>query len=449
MKNSIFEVGNVFDTRESGKAEIVEYISSKQVVVKFLNSGNIKSVNTTNLRTGRIKDAELFAKTFWLREGTIHKTNNFGDIEIVKYVNQKDITVKFLNTGNTYNTSGSCVAGGKIADTKYKDAISKYRKGLVFSTEKFGKFVITENIGLESVKILFLDTGTELVVDKESVLNLTVEDVVTSVGRSSDNKFCVYLHKNAFGTVRYVGEGTLQRAYSSSRPDQPKWEALFRGKDFTVEIVSKDLSKCEAEKLEIELREKYSDTIINDAFAKKTPHKISKAFVEKYVYYDETSPTCLRWVNPMKNNAKAHDAAGHLKNKGYATVEIAGVSFAVHRVVFTLAYGDFDSGYVVDHIDGNKHNNKISNLRLVTHKQNAFNKLLPKIPISGYRHIRLDRTGYIVRWTENDFRKSRSFAFNSFDSNKECLIAAYNFRESLILKGYICHRIKEGEAEID
>lgn len=66
MKNSIFEVGNVFDTRESGKAEIVEYISSKQVVVKFLNSGNIKSVNTSNLRTGRIKDAELFAKTFWL-----------------------------------------------------------------------------------------------------------------------------------------------------------------------------------------------------------------------------------------------------------------------------------------------------------------------------------------------------------------------------------------------
>ncbi|HQC39545.1 MAG TPA: HNH endonuclease signature motif containing protein, partial [Candidatus Dojkabacteria bacterium] len=109
----------------------------------------------------------------------------------------------------------------------------------------------------------------------------------------------------------------------------------------------------------------------------------------------------------------------------------------------------FDSGLVVDHIDGNKHNNSISNLRIVTHKENARNKLL-NIPDSGYRQIRKTQDGkcYGVRWTEDSGRKYKQFRIKDYETENDCLNESYVFRDSLIKCGKLSPRIKEGEAEI-
>lgn len=42
----------------------------------------------------------------------------------------------------------------------------------------------------------------------------------------------------------------------------------------------------------------------------------------------------------------------------------------VHRIIWETVYGPIPKGYVIDHIDEDKTNNKISNLRLVTHADN-------------------------------------------------------------------------------
>lgn len=444
-----YSVGNIYETRTSGPAEIIEYFDSKKILVKFLNTGNFKYVASSNLRNGRIKDTELFDEVFKYRNGTIHKTKNFGDIEVVDYILSNNIKVKFLNTGNEYITSSSCILEGKIADRIYQDVIKDYRKGLTFETERFGKFVIKENIGTDLVKIEFVESGTEQVVTKDKVLALDIEDTAPRTERSSDSVFCVYLHKDSDGVVRYVGEGTTQRAYSKTRADQPTWEAIFRNNPPFVEIVAENLSKNDSEKLELKFRSIHAETIINNKHAVKTPHKISYDFISKYVYYDETSPTFISWVNRMKNNSVANSPAGHRHKNGYVIVEICGTSYAVHRIIWTLHNGDFDSGLVVDHIDGNKHNNSISNLRIVTHKENARNKLL-NIPDSGYRQIRKTQNGkyYGVRWTEDSGRKYKQFRIKDYETENDCLNEAYVFRDSLIKCGKLSPRIKEGEAEI-
>jgi len=58
----------------------------------------------------------------------------------------------------------------------------------------------------------------------------------------------------------------------------------------------------------------------------------------------------------------------YVKN-GYAVTILNGKSIYMHRLVFGLV----PSGMVVDHKDMDKLNNQKSNLRLATHKQNAFN----------------------------------------------------------------------------
>ena len=57
----------------------------------------------------------------------------------------------------------------------------------------------------------------------------------------------------------------------------------------------------------------------------------------------------------------------------------------LHRYVYELANGSIPEGLSIDHIDGNKSNNFLSNLRVVTHQQNQWNHTKAK----GYYWARL------------------------------------------------------------
>lgn len=86
-----------------------------------------------------------------------------------------------------------------------------------------------------------------------------------------------------------------------------------------------------------------------------------------YFYYDETSPSFLRW-------REDHSIAGGL-NGNYWHVELLDLGlFKIHRIIFCIMNGGINSELMIDHIDRNPRNNNIWNLREADYSLNNTNR---------------------------------------------------------------------------
>lgn len=79
--------------------------------------------------------------------------------------------------------------------------------------------------------------------------------------------------------------------------------------------------------------------------------------------------------------------AGSIHVDGYRRVEIDRRKFLSHRIIWALVYGVWPEGFI-DHIDHNRTNNKITNLRVVTRAENNRNASLRSDNTSGAVGVR-------------------------------------------------------------
>jgi hypothetical protein len=117
----------------------------------------------------------------------------------------------------------------------------------------------------------------------------------------------------------------------------------------------------------------------------------------------------------------------HRKDTSYACLCLNGKKLYAHRVAWMCAVGDIPPGMVIDHIDNNGLNNRLSNLRVVTKSANQRNRRdASNGRIAGvHRH----RGGFSVQFLGKHARWTKDFL-------EACCI-----RKSLEAKhGYIIER---------
>lgn len=95
-------------------------------------------------------------------------------------------------------------------------------------------------------------------------------------------------------------------------------------------------------------------------------------FFQEHVQIDPNSPSGLSW-----RRYKGRQITGRGAD-GYYRFQLGGKAWKAHRVVWCLHHGDVDCDLVVDHIDRNKANNRIDNLKLKTHGGNRTNRVTGK-----------------------------------------------------------------------
>ncbi|MFV3090181.1 HNH endonuclease [Pseudomonas sp. GW6] len=77
---------------------------------------------------------------------------------------------------------------------------------------------------------------------------------------------------------------------------------------------------------------------------------------------------------------------GWVDHKGYLRTQVAGKSVLCHRLAWLMHYGHWPKGEI-DHINGDRQDNRISNLRACTHQQNNHNQPLRTTNTSGVKGV--------------------------------------------------------------
>jgi hypothetical protein len=81
----------------------------------------------------------------------------------------------------------------------------------------------------------------------------------------------------------------------------------------------------------------------------------------------------FRWKIDRVHNAKAGDIAGYKDSLGYMRLSIFGMKYLCHRLAWLITTGSWPTKNI-DHVDGDRRNNRFSNLRDVSQMTNIQNQ---------------------------------------------------------------------------
>ena len=114
----------------------------------------------------------------------------------------------------------------------------------------------------------------------------------------------------------------------------------------------------------------------------------------------------LFWKKPFGKKTKIGNKAGRKQSLGYIQVNVNKKSYLAHRIIFAMHNGYFPK--FIDHINGNKSDNRIENLREVTASQNLQNTKKPITNTSGYKNVYFhpSRNKWQVKLVVNKTNKS-------------------------------------------
>lgn len=109
----------------------------------------------------------------------------------------------------------------------------------------------------------------------------------------------------------------------------------------------------------------------------------TQAKLKEVLVYDSEDGS-FRWADSVKRSrwVSPGEKAGFIDSKGYAKVGLFGRAHLAHRLAWLYVHGTWPEGWM-DHIDGDRQNNRIANLRLADPAQNAQNRKRPANNSSG------------------------------------------------------------------
>lgn len=124
-------------------------------------------------------------------------------------------------------------------------------------------------------------------------------------------------------------------------------------------------------------------------------YDLSHEELTRQLYYDPVQGTFIWKIS--KRKTKKGQIAGRKHPKGYIQITINDHTYMAHRLAWLYVYKSWPTKQI-DHINENKKNNRINNLRDISQTNNQFNQSNPqKNNTSGYRGVSLHKLSGLYR----------------------------------------------------
>lgn len=162
-------------------------------------------------------------------------------------------------------------------------------------------------------------------------------------------------------------------------------------------------------------RERVRRALLRERLGPKTRSKdreITQELLRERFHYDPESGAFTR-IKGFSHNAVIGAPLELMDKCGYLYLRLHKRRFTIHRLIWMYVHGTWPAN--IDHINGNRSDNRILNLRECTVAENACNTSRPT-GISGYRGVYLDkRTG---KWGARISKNRRDVRLGFFDDPK-------------------------------
>lgn len=107
--------------------------------------------------------------------------------------------------------------------------------------------------------------------------------------------------------------------------------------------------------------------------------------LQKHFSYDPETGKVF-WIKPNSSKHRPGMLAGSKSNNGYLYVQFNKKAYGLHRVIWAIHYGEQPPSYI-DHINGDRSDNRIANLRSATKVENGGNRKVGRNNTSGYKGV--------------------------------------------------------------
>lgn len=164
---------------------------------------------------------------------------------------------------------------------------------------------------------------------------------------------------------------------------------------------------------------------------------LSQEMLKERLHYDRETGV-FTWLDVKANsNSVRNKRAGCTDRAGYVQIGLSvdGKSYALfaHRLAWLYEYGEFPSGSL-DHINHSKTDNRITNLRIATTRENLRNQSMHSNNTTGYTGVTFSKANnkYYAHIKVNYKQKSLGYFENIEDAAKAAKEARahYGFHEN-------------------
>jgi len=144
--------------------------------------------------------------------------------------------------------------------------------------------------------------------------------------------------------------------------------------------------------------------------------QLTQAVLKELLHYDPETGAFERKLRPSRRHPTHRRVpSGFTDDRGYVIICLAGKYYKAHRIAVLWMTGDWPLDQV-DHIDGNKSNNRWTNLREATNSQNQANTSARKNNSVGLKGAHRAAGG---RWTSRICVNGRCHFLGLYDTPEE------------------------------